>query len=429
MLTIIVALFVLGLLVAVHEGGHFLAARMCGIGVEKFSIGFGRPIFKFTRNGVEYSLSWIPLGGYVKMKGDNPDEKDSGTDGFLNSPWWKRAIIAFAGPFTNLIFALLILIVSFMFAQKVTDHYPIVGQINAELSTYLQQGDTLEEINGEPVQGWFDAIGKLKDNKDNSITYSRDGVQNSVNIPQVNLREWVNFQKIMPLIEARVGEILPKSPAYNSGLKRGDLITSVNGVGVHNWIEMNEEIAKNDENIEIVINRDGELMTKSLSKMELPDDDRKLIGITQQFPIMYSHQLGFGDAIKTGFITTYSVVKLHYVSLYQMIRKPESFKNSIGGPVMIFSVGREHVKQGVARSLQFVGFLNIVLMVMNLLPIPVLDGGHIMFSLIEGIRGKSLEMKTQLILQQIGIFLLLTLMVYAFYSDFQGLISRYYTNS
>lgn len=429
MLTILGALIVLGMLVAVHEGGHFLAARMLGITVEKFSIGFGKPIFKFTKNGVEYSLSWIPLGGYVKMKGDSLEDEDSVPGGFLSSPWWKRAIIAFAGPFTNLIFALLILMASFMFAQKVTDHYPIVGQVNSEFSTYLQQGDTIEKINGEPIRGWYDAITKLNDNKSNSITYTRDNMQATVDIPLVSLREWADFEKIRPLIEARVGEVLPKSPAYNSGLKEGDLITSVNGVVVNDWMAMNQEVGKNDENIEVVIERNGEVLIKNLSKMELPDDDRKLIGITQQFPVMYSYRLGFGEAIKTGFETTFSIVKLHYVSLYQMIKKPESFKNSIGGPVMIFSVGRDHVKQGVARALQFVGFLNIVLMVMNLLPIPVLDGGHIMFAFIEGIRGKKLEMKTQMILQQIGMFLLLSLMIYAFYSDFQGLISRYYTNS
>jgi regulator of sigma E protease len=119
---------------------------------------------------------------------------------------------------------------------------------------------------------------------------------------------------------------------------------------------------------------------------------------------------------------------MHYVSLYQIIRKPKSLKNSIGGPVMIFSAGRDYIKEGAAKGLQFVAFLNIVLMVMNLLPIPVLDGGHIMFSFIEGIRGKKLSLKTQLVLQQLGIFFLLSLMIYAFYSDFSGLFSRYYKN-
>lgn len=429
MFSIIIALIVLGLLVAVHEGGHFIAARLCGITVEKFSIGFGKPIIKFNRGGVEYSLAWIPLGGYVKMKGDGLDTDDDGApDGFLNSPWWKRAIIAFAGPFTNLIFALLVLMLSFMFAQKVTDHYPVVDQTNGYLQTYLHQGDKVLKVNDEKVIGWFSAITKLHDGETNTLTIERDGIQEEISVPDVKLADWADYTKIRPLILPIVGEVMPKSPAYNAGIKPGDRITSVNGVKINDWYEMNQEIGKNDQEVEVVIQRDSEILTKLLSKMELPNDDRKLIGITQYFPINYEEKLTFSQAIITGFTTTSNIVALHYVSLYQMIKKPESLKNSIGGPVMIFSAGRDYVKQGVARGLQFIGYLNIVLMVMNLLPIPVLDGGHIMFSFLEGIRGKKLTMKTQIVLQQMGIFLLLSLMIYAFYSDFRGLISRYYTN-
>ncbi len=428
MFPILIALIVLGLLVAVHEGGHFIAARLCGITVEKFSIGFGKPIFKFIKGGVEYSLSWIPLGGYVKMKGDNPEVGDDDPDSFLNSPWWKRAIIAFAGPFTNLIFALLIFMLSFMFAQKVSDHYPVVDQVNSYLNTYLKEGDKVLQVNQESVQGWYSAISKLKDGEGNTLTIERNGKIQEISIPDVKLADWADYSQIRPLILPIVGEVMPKSPAYNSGLKSGDKITSVDGVEVKDWYEMNQEIGKNDESIMLVIDRDGEVLNKELSKMELPNDDRKLIGITQYFPINYEERLNFTQAIITGFKTTSSVVALHYVSLYQMIKKPKSLKNSIGGPVMIFSAGRDYVKQGISRGLQFVAYLNIVLMVMNLLPIPVLDGGHIMFAFLEGIRGKKLTMKTQLVLQQMGIFLLLSLMIYAFYSDFQGLISRYNSN-
>ncbi len=428
MLTIIIALIVLGLLVAVHEGGHFLAARWCGIKVEKFSIGFGKPIFKFNRGGVEYSLSWIPLGGYVKMKGDNPESEDDDPNGFLNSPWWKRAIIAFAGPFTNLIFALIILIISFMFVQTVTDHYPIVDQVSPNLQVYLQAGDKIISANGQEVSGWYTAIMKLKDGEINSLIIERAGGINEVIIPNLKLAEWADYSNIRPKILPIVGEVMPKSPAYNTGIEAGDKIIEVNGVEVNSWYEMNQEIGKNDEVANVKIERDGDVFSKQLGKMELPNNDRKLIGITQYFPISYEERLSFPQAIISGFNTTTSLVAMHYVSLYQIVKKPQSVKNSIGGPVMIFSIGREYVKQGVARGLQFVGFLNIVLMVMNLLPIPVLDGGHIMFSFIEGIRGKKLTIKTQLVLQQIGIFFLLSLMIYAFYSDFQGLISRYYTN-
>ncbi len=426
--TIIVALIVLGLLVAVHEGGHFIAARLCGIPVEKFSVGFGKPIFKFVKGGVEYSLSWIPLGGYVKMKGDNIDQAGEDPDGFLNSPWWKRAIIAFAGPFTNLLFALIILIISFMFTQRITDHSPIIDQVNPPLASYLESGDKILEINGEQVLGWFSGISNLKEGEANNLLIERNGKEERVIIPNVTLSNWTDYSIIRPEILAIVGQVMPKSPAYNAGIKSGDKIISVDGVEVKNWYEMNQEISKDIDKVELKLARDGEILSKELSKMELPNEDRKLIGVTQYFPVKYEERLSFPQAIISGIATTTSVVGMHYVSLYQIIRKPKSLKNSIGGPVMIFSAGRDYIKEGAAKGLQFVAFLNIVLMVMNLLPIPVLDGGHIMFSFIEGIRGKKLSLKTQLVLQQLGIFFLLSLMIYAFYSDFSGLFSRYYKN-
>ncbi len=418
----------LGLLVAVHEGGHFIAARLCGIKVEKFSIGFGKPIVKFDKGGVEYSLSWIPLGGYVKMKGDNPDSEEEDPDGFLNSPWWKRAIIAFAGPFTNLIFALLVFMVSFMFAQNVTDHFPVVDQVEGKLQSYLQAEDKIVKVNDNEVVGWFSGIMKLKDGESNTLLIERNNVLQEVIIPNVKITEWTDYSLIRPKIDPIVGEVIPKSPAYNVGIESGDRIVSVNGVNISNWYEMNQEIDTNDEVVEVIVDRDGELLTKQLTKMELPNNDQKIIGISQYFPVNYEERLTFPQAIITGFTTTASIVAMHYVSFYQLIKKPKSLKNSIGGPVMIFSMGRDYVKKGIASGLQFVGLLNIVLMVMNLLPIPVLDGGHIMFSFLEGIRGKKLSMKTQLVLQQMGIFLLLTLMIYAFYSDFQGIITRHFTN-
>lgn len=428
MISLILALIILSFLVAVHEGGHFLAARLCGVTVEKFSIGFGKPIIKFIKGGVEYSLAWIPLGGYVKMKGENPENLDNEPGGFLNSPWWKRAIIAFAGPFTNLIFAFLILMLSFMFTQKISDHNPVIDQVNPPLAEYFQSGDRLLEINGESVKGWYTGLALLNENKENKIIIEREGEKLEIRLAQVKIADWTNHTIIRPQILPRVGEVMPKSPAYNAGIESGDLLLSIDGSKVSNWYEMNQEIEKNDADIELVIQRGDSKLTKTLSKMELPNEDRRIIGITQYFPVTYSSRLSFYQALVSGFSSTTSMVAMNYVGLYQIIRKPQTIKNNIGGPVMIFTTGRDYIKQGIAKGLQFVGFLNIVLMVMNLLPIPVLDGGHILFSFIEGIRGKRLSFKVQMLLQQVGVLLLLAMMIYAFYSDFHGLIARYYRN-
>jgi len=428
LITLIVSLIVLGVLVTVHEGGHFIAARLCGITVEKFSVGFGKPIFKFVKGGVEYSLSWIPLGGYVKMKGDSADSECTDADSFLNAAWWKRVIVAFAGPFTNLLFALLILVVSFMFPQKVTDHFPVVDYAKSNLATYFQAGDFIKELNGSKVEGWYEMLGNLKNSDSNTFSIERAGNVSEVTIPALELDNWLSGELIRPVIPAQVGEIIPKSPAYLSGIKEGDIITSVSGEKVNNWYEMTAKIATGSDDITITLLRDEEELTKKLHKMELPDSDRKLIGITQALPIQYDYKLGFSEAIVTGTTYTLALVKMNYVGIINLIKKPSTLKGSIGGPVMIFSTSKQYAKKGIAKTLQFIGLMNIILMVMNLLPIPVLDGGHILFSTIEGIRGKKMTMKTQIMLQQVGMFLLLSLMIYAFYSDFHGIISRYRAN-
>lgn len=429
MYTLIISLLVLGVLVTVHEGGHFLMARWCGITVEKFSIGFGKAIFKKKYKGVEYSLSWIPLGGYVKMKGDNPDDNCADADSFYSSVWWKRALIAFAGPFTNLLFAIIVMIISFLFPQHITDVSPVVDRVNGVFTEYFQKGDVIKKVNDDVVIGWNNMLSKLEYTGSNEVIIERDGVKKSVQLPVIPLSTWIDYQQISPYLSAEIGDVIPKSPAYNAGLEKGDKIVEVDGKVVNNWIEMTTAIKKNKNDVILKIRKsDNRLETKTLGKMELPNSEQKLIGITQKMSVDYSESYGLIDAVKYGFMYTFTGVVANYVGIYQLIKKPSTIKNSIGGPVMILTTGRDFAAKGFAKVLQFIGMLNIILMVMNLLPIPVLDGGHIVFSIIEGVRGKALSIKSQMVLQQIGLFLLLFLMVYAFYSDFNGLFNRYIRN-
>ncbi len=428
MSSIIIALIILGVLVTVHEGGHFIAARLCGIRVEKFSVGFGKPIFKFVKNGVEYSLSWIPLGGYVKMKGDNPNDETSDPDTFFNASWWKRIIVAFAGPFTNLIFGLLVIITSFFFSQQSYDHEAIVDKVSGNLAKYIQSGDEIIKVNSKEVKGWYSTLGEIKDGEDNKIVVLRNGENISLDIPDVSLKDWLNSENIRPVISAVVGEIIPNTPAYQADLKEGDEIIKVGDKKVNNWYEMTEEIQNSSDSVNLTILRDDKEIQKELTKQEVPDSDRKIIGVLQKLPLLSQEKYSPKEAIVYGTNYTFGIVAMNYKGIYSLIKKPSSIKGSIGGPVMMFTTGKKYAEQGIAKGLQFVGLLNIVLMVMNLLPIPVLDGGHILFSFIEGIRGKRLTTKTQMALQQVGLFFLLALMMYAFYSDFSGIISRYNSN-
>jgi regulator of sigma E protease len=280
-------------------------------------------------------------------------------------------------------------------------------------------------VNNQDINGWYDALGKMKEGQVNTIYVQRHAQKLELKINDFKLEEWANQEKLRPEIPALIGEVIPKSPAYLADIRVDDEILQVNGEWAHNWYEMTDLIALSGDEVEITLLREGQELTKTLTKMEVPDSDRKMIGVVQNIPVQSTEKLSFFQAIETGFANTVSLVAMNYVGIYNLIKKPSSIKGSIGGPVTIFTTGKQYAEKGIAKSLQFVGLLNIVLMVMNLLPIPVLDGGHILFSTIEGIRGKRLSQKSQIVLQQLGFFFLISLMMYAFYSDFAGIISRY----
>ena len=203
MIDIIGALVVLGLLVTIHEGGHFLAARMFGVGVEKFSIGFGPKLFSFKRKQTDYRLSLIPLGGYVKMMGENPDEiVDDIQHSFKAKKWWQRAIIAFAGPFFNAIFALLVLIFSFSLGRSFEDQQTTIGRINNPNFSMLQVEDKIIEVNGKKVQGWSDVVLTLKKGEENRLKVMRDGQLIEIALESIDPQEFATnvLAKAAPII-------------------------------------------------------------------------------------------------------------------------------------------------------------------------------------------------------------------------------------
>lgn len=425
MFNILLALLALGVLVTVHEAGHFIAARLCGVKVEVFSIGFGQPIFKFIRNEIEYRICWIPLGGYVKMKGealeeDGPEEPDS----FQYAKWWKKIIIALAGPFSNFILAVLIFIMTFMLPGKVEDQSPVIGKSTGEYSLLFMPGDSIITVNDKPIQGWYQFIGSLSKDKQNSIKLAREGKKLTLTIPAVNYEELL--QDVQPDIPSIIGEINPGMPAWRAGLQSGDKIISIDSVRVNDWYDMRERISKAANNTVLLTIQRGNLIINKALPLEANPlvDGQKVIGITQYMPINYTQSYPPLEAAKYGVNTTINFIAINYVGLYKLVSKPEQMKNSVGGPVMIYSLSSQSAKKGWTSWLMFVAAISLVLMIMNLLPIPALDGGHIMFALIQAVRGKPLTRKTQIILQNIGVFLLLMLMVYAFYNDFTKVFTR-----
>ncbi len=350
---IIGIVIVLGVLIFFHELGHFLCAKAFGVGVEKFSLGFGPKIASKKVGRTEYCLSAIPLGGFVKMVGEQPDEEIDPADeavSFTQKPVGKRMLIVAAGPLFN--FFLAILIFFFVFG----------------------------------VSG-------------------------------------------LMVLQPVIGEIKDESPAKSAGLKPGDRIVRINDQPIENWSEMAGIITQSaDRPLEILVERGGQTIEmriapekQSVENIFGEKQTRYVIGITAAGETS-TKRMGLIDAFKESLVRTYMITKLTIVSVVKLIQGAISVK-TLGGPIMIAQMAGEQAEQGAVNLLFFIALVSINLGILNLLPIPVLDGGHLMFFSIEAATGRPVSLKAREVAQQVGILLLMMLMVFVFYNDIMRIVS------
>lgn len=412
-------------MIAIHELGHFLMARWCKVEIEKFSIGFGAAILHFERGGVEYRLGWIPLGGFVKMKGENPDDPDTDmADAFQNQAWWKKILIAISGPLANLLLALILFIFAYLLPGQVEDHHAVIGKLSPYWQNTFALGDSIKAVNNEAVVGWYQALSKLNPESENSLNLKRGDASINVIVKGEELDSlYSGLQaRVLPI----VGDLQNGMPAWKAGLKTGDIVLAVDSVLVKDWFEMRKQIigAKTPE-IELTLQRgDGIFSRKMVLEQNFITENQPMIGITQYLPLRYKHSFTVSEAVRNGFVSTGTFIITYYKAMYHLIRKPNEIKSSLGGPVMIVSMSQQVGKKGLGYLILFFASVSLILMVMNLLPIPILDGGHILFAIIEGIIGVPIPQKVQGLLQKIGFILLIMLMVYAFYNDIMKLLMR-----
>ncbi len=421
MLSAIIAILGFGLLILIHEGGHFLTAKLFGVYVEKFSIGFGPVLFSFKWKETEFRISLIPLGGYVKMKGENPDEDADSEDSFSAKMWWQKSLIAFAGPFFNLILAFVIIYILLIIGQPVESMKPIVGKVEKSI-TQIQPKDKIILVNNNPVKSWDDIIKYTKDKGSNEYLIKRGDREIYIS-NQLKKEDWMS--KILPDTEPIVGEVSPGMPAYLAGIKEGDKILQVNGQKVTDWYQLrNNIINSKSDTVKVLILRNGEKIIKFIPLQENILNGTRIIGISQYMPVKYVEKYNPIKAIYYSATTTLGYVYLNYMALYKIIIHPTKIKENIGGPVMLYAVSKSTAKKGIRDMLMLLASISILLMVMNLLPIPILDGGNIFFFILEGIKKKPLSVNVQMAFQKIGLTILLFLMIFAFTNDILKLAKR-----
>ncbi|QAU23509.1 RIP metalloprotease RseP [Dyella sp. M7H15-1] len=432
----------LGVLVTFHEFGHYWVARRCGVKVLRFSIGFGNAIWKHIgRDGTEYQIAAIPLGGYVKMLDAREGEVDLALrdQEFTTQPIWKRIAIVAAGPGFNIIFT----VVAFwlMFVLGRADYAPVVTAAPQSMAAEagIQPGDRLLTVGGEPVTSWsgsIDAIANaLLSRTPLAITVSdRNGAQRSLVLPLNRLPAGEDIGHYMGKLglqlappPAIVDSVSPSDPASLAGLRAGDKILSVDGIAVKDSSDLGKQIgiaAAKSPQLTLEVERHGKPMPFSMTaRMESPDGGapRWVIGVTQVAPEAATQHYGPLKALIESFNLTWQRTTDTFSMVGKMLTGQASTKNMIG-VIGIAQAANMSAQAGLDRFLEFLGLVSLSLAIINLLPIPILDGGHLLYYLIELIKGSPVSERTMIAGQYVGIALLFTLMGLAFYNDIHRII-------
>ena len=345
--TLLSFVIVLGVLIFFHEFGHFLIARLFGVGVDKFSLGFGPRLIGKKIGRTDYRISAIPLGGYVKMVGEEPDAEIEPADrpfSFTHKHVVKRMCIVAAGPFFNILLAILIFFGIFL------------------------------------ISGQF-------------------------------------------ILKPSVGEVRDGSPAFVAGIKKGDVITAIDETPVSDWKDMTEIIgASNGNPLEIKVKREGSDRQFRITPESIPaknvfgeDIRRYIIGISSAgdfYTVKLNPLQAFAESLKQ----TYQITELMVVIIGKLITGDIS-TDTIGGPIMIAKMAGDQAKSGIGNLIFFIALISVNLAIINLLPIPILDGGHLLFFFIEALKGQPVSLKVREVAQQIGLFIILLLVILVFYND------------
>jgi len=429
----LVAVFIL---VTFHELGHFSVARLLGVGVSKFSVGFGKTLYSYRsrRSGTEYVLGVLPFGGYVKFIDEREDHVDPRDlpYAFNRQKLWVRAAIVIAGPGANFILA--IFFYWLVFGIGVPGVEPVIGYVEPGSSAEavgLQRGDRIARVNGRKVRSWgehryyllnqveagktltFDIVTPTGQNKTVSIESSR--LQSGQLNPLI-LEEQIG---VLPRLAPIVGTLIAGEVADASGIKLNDRFMTIDGVAINGWRDVVKTISSRPEQAtRVSVLRNGSLKTIVVVPKAIHSLDSVVgrIGVGPANHVDVVVRLGAGEAINRAVEATWLLSKLTVGMIVQMVQGKESTKN-IGGPLSIAKYAGASAQYGFTAFLTFLAILSISLGILNLLPIPVLDGGHLVYFIIEAIKGGPVSEAFMYRSQQLGFAVLAVLISFALYND------------
>ena len=413
---------VLGFLVFAHESGHFFVAKLFRVRVLVFSLGFGKRLFGFRKGATDYRVSLVPLGGYVRMAGDTPEENEAGNpDEFLSKPKWQRFLILVAGPFMNIVIAIAFMAIISMVGTESMIIRPVIGEVTPgkpAARAGLLPGDRIVAIDGEKINDFDDmrlAIG-MHGGTALRVDYLRNGqLRSTVMTPERENSEFgpIGRAGIRPYLDTTLGRVTPASPAAVAGLHTGDRIVAVNGKPVSQLSELDAQFdAAKGAAIPLDVVRGAARFHTTLpaAKTDPSDPYRGFIPPTEV------HKLSLIPAIKDSVDQNWKMLRYAFITLGRLFRAEGSVKE-LSGPISIARISGEMLRRGWMNTVALMAMISLQLGIMNLLPIPVLDGGHIMVLLIEGVARRDLSLRVKERIQQVGFAVLAALMIVVLYND------------
>lgn len=448
--TILSLVVVLGVLVFIHEAGHFLAAKAAGIHVHRFSLGMGAPIraLTFTRGGTEYSISWLPLGGYVKMASREEAVSSSALEGgaalgpvppdayFESKPIWARMIVILAGVFMNAVFAWMVFAgLLYKNGESVTPVTTVGRVVSEELPPSAQRllalepGDSIVAVAGHQVSSWDEVRDLIQSAHGDSVTIDVVG-KPPVVLPihhdalDARIRASLAVQPYLPPV---VGQVADSGPAARAGMQPGDTIVAVDAEPVAQWYELVTRVsARPEETLQLTVGRVGGRVDLTATTSRVEGDSisggkpRGMLGIAVQNPTRWD-PVTLGQALAGGLRET-GTWSTQIVRTVRGMMFGRVSTREVGGPILIGQMAAQSAHAGLEPFLWFMAVISVNLAVLNLLPIPILDGGQFLFLLGEAVLRRPLSLKLRERLTAVGLVLVLLLMVLAFSNDIRRLL-------
>ena len=421
---------VLGVLVLLHELGHFIAAKMCGVRVDVFSIGFGPRLWGMKRSDTDYRISALPLGGYVRMAGDNPVEERTGAAyEFLSRPRWQRCIIAVAGPAMNILLTFAIFWGIYLFMGMPMDAYlngaaevAAIPQSTSSAPSSVLPGDRILAINGVNTPTWervYSELDKAKPGDSVSIKVLRTGATRTLTAKLPDHPNTTDSIVGYPGMPAVADEIAIGFPAERAGMRPDDTIVAINGRPVASWMQLLDQVRNSDgHSIQFVVRRNGVDIPMDITPVHMMDPSGEMawqVGITEKSREVYQRQ-GFAQSLQDAGVATLSGAK----QIGQVLGGLFNGKVSVRDLQTVVGIARaagRAAKRGPMRLLELTAVLSLNLGLLNLLPIPILDGGHVLMLAIEGTLRRDLSIAFKERFVQVGLVFLLCFFAFVMYND------------